>query len=377
MPALRFLWNWMLAQRRDAYQASEGRIRIGYYEQNAQLPAMKQIYPWLSEVPSQALQQTLRDLDTAFIAFFKGRARYPSFKCKHRSRPGIHWPQRVNVNGRCVYLPKLGWVKVRFSRPLEGRLKSATVRWDGLHWQVSILCALEQVSTKVSKKTPIGLDLGVQESIAMSDGRLLRLPVASVVEEQRLKVLAQRISRCVRGSHRHAKAKRRALIFRRRIQNRVMDRRHKLTTTLAQNHGLIVVEDLRLKSMTRSAKGTVPDPGRNVAAKSRLNRSLLEQGHAETLRQLGYKSRWFGGTVRAVSAAYTSQRCSACSHVAAENRPSRAVFCCTRCGHRGHADVNAAQNILSAGLAASARVAEGSLAALGSENLPVGSPKAA
>jgi putative transposase len=113
VPSLRFLWNWMLAQRSAAYQASEGRVRINYHDQAAQLPAMKAMFPWLGEVPSQPLQQTLMDLEKAFQRFFAKKAAYPAFKAKHRSSPGLRWPQGVQINGRAIWLPKLGWVKVR------------------------------------------------------------------------------------------------------------------------------------------------------------------------------------------------------------------------------------------------------------------------
>ena len=280
VPSLRFLWNWMLAQRSDAYQASEGRVRLNYHDQAAQLPAMKAMFPWLGEVPSQPLQQTLMDLEKAFQRFFEKKAAYPVFKAKHRSKPGLRWPQGVEINGRALWLPKLGWVKVRFSRKLMGTIKSATVRHDGLRWQVAILCEGEQKIPALHRGPPIGLDVGVEESVAVSDGRLIGLPVATAAEQKQAVKLARRVSRCVPGSKRHAKAKRKLLVFRRKIGHRVSDTHHKLTTTLAKNHRLIGVEDLALRSMTRSAQGTLDAPGQNVAAKRGLNRSLLEQGHA-------------------------------------------------------------------------------------------------
>jgi len=345
----------MLAQRRDSYRGSEGRVKVGFAEQSAQLPAMKAMMPWLAELPSQALQQTLRDLDAAFVNFFEGRARYPTFKSKRRGDPGIRWPQGVQLNGRCVFLPKLGWVKARMSRPVEGRVKSATVRFDGLRWHVSILCEVEIAIPARHPGEPIGIDVGIEESLALSDGRFFRLPVATPPEERRHRLLARRVSRCNPGSRRHAKVKHRLLVFRRHIVNRVSDARHKLTTDLAKNHGLVVVEALALKSLTRSARGSVEAPGTNVAAKSGLNRALLQQGHAETVRQLGYKLLWCGGELRNVNPAFTSQTCPACGHVSADNRPSRAVFRCTKCGRAGHADTIAGINIKGAGLALSAR----------------------
>jgi len=353
--ALRFVWNWMLAQRRDAFKASEGRVRVGYNDQAAQLPAMKEVFAWLSLLPSQSLQQTLLNLDQAFVNFFEGRTGYPDFKRRCGPPPGIRWPQGVQLNGRCVWLPKLGWVKARISRPVDGVIKNATVRFDGLRWHVSIQVA-QEVGVPARSEAPwIGIDLGIVESLATSDGRLFRLPVATREEERRHSMLCRRVSRCVPGSRRHAKAKRRRLVFVRGIRNRVNDARHKLTTTLAKNHGHIVAEGLALRLLSRSARGCVEAPGKNVGAKATLNRALLGQGHAETVRQLDYKVGWCGGEIIKVDPAFTSQTCPRCGHVCPENRPARDRFNCVACGHFGHADNVAAINILAAGQAVSAR----------------------
>src|SRR5580698_3047663 len=158
--SLRFLWNWMLAQRRDAYSASEGRLRINYFDQAAQLPAMKAMLPWMALAPSQALQQTLRDLDRAFVNFFEGRAAYPSFKKRSGSPPGIRWPQGMEVNGRCVWLPKLGWMKARLSQVVEGVIKNATVRFDGLYWHVAIQVEQEMAEPAKRHGPSMGIDGG-------------------------------------------------------------------------------------------------------------------------------------------------------------------------------------------------------------------------
>jgi len=345
----------MLAQRRNAYKASEGRVKIGYNDQAAQLPAMKQFFPFLGLLPSQTLQQSLMDLDRAFVNFFEGRAKYPIFKRRGRGDPGLRWPQGVDINGRCLWLPKLGWVKARFSNRLVGTIKSATIKFDGLHWYAAVLMEEEVGAPRKNEGRDLGLDAGVVESLAFSDGRRYGLPVATAEEERRHRLLARRISRCQLGSVRHGRAKHRLLVFRRRIANRVNDARHKLTSTLAKNHGRIFCESLAFGSLTRSARGSVETPGRNVAVKAALNRSLLEQGHAETFRQLGYKLTWLGGELHKVPAAFTSQRCPECGHTCAENRSSRDRFQCVACGHAGHADNVAARNILAAGQAATAR----------------------
>jgi putative transposase len=352
---LRFLWNWMLAQRRDAFTASEGRVRVTYHDQAAQLAPMKDVFPWIGLLPSQALQQTLLHLDRAFVNFFEGRAAYPAVKRHGGPGPGIRWPQGVEVNGRCVWLPKLGWVKARMSQSVQGVIKNATVRFDGLRWHVSIQVEQTVAVAPKNEGPEIGLDCGVVESLATSDGRLIRLPVASKEELRRHAMLCRRVSRCVPGSRRHANAKHRRLVFLRTLSHRVNDARHKTTTLLAKNHGRIVVEDLQLRSLTRSARGTVNAPGGYVARRARLNRALLGQGHTETVRQLGYKLGWRGGELIRVNPAFTSQTCPHCGCVCAENRPTRERFTCVACGYAGHADIVAARNILAAGQAVSVR----------------------
>jgi putative transposase len=143
--------------------------------------------------------------------------------------------------------------------------------------------------------------------------------------------------------------------YRRRLIQRRVDAMHKTTTRLAKNHGLLVVEDLKVRNMTASAAGTVEEPGRQVRQKAKLNRAILAQAFAEFRRQLTYKAAWSGARLVAVSPRLTSQRCSKCGHTAADNRPSQAVFCCVTCRHRDNADHNAAVNILAAGNAASAQ----------------------
>jgi putative transposase len=174
------------------------------------------------------------DLDRAFVNFFEGRAKYPNFKKLGRGDPGLRWPQGVEVNGRCVWLPKLGWVKARFSRKMAGAIKSASMNFDGLHWHASILVE-EDVEAPAKHEGPhLGVDAGVVESLAFSDGRRFRLPVATLEEERRLVLLSRRASRCQAGSGRHHRAKRKLLIFSRKIINRVNDARHKQTTILAK-----------------------------------------------------------------------------------------------------------------------------------------------
>ena len=124
---------------------------------------------------------------------------------------------------------------------------------------------------------------------------------------------------------------------------------HKLSTDICKNHAKVYVEGLNIKGMSSSARGTIEEPGRNIRAKSGLNKSILDQGWHEFQRQLGYKLSWKGGELVEVDYRYTSQTCSSCGYTSRENRRSQAVFKCLACGHEENADVNAAKNILTVG----------------------------
>ncbi|MFO7808469.1 RNA-guided endonuclease InsQ/TnpB family protein [Guyparkeria sp.] len=230
-----------------------------------------------------------------------------------------------------VFLPKLGWLRYRKSREVVGTVKNVTVSASGGKWFVSIQTEREVETGYHSASSIVGVDAGV-------------------AKRQRQLVKAQRaLSRKKKFSRNWIKAKARVQKIHTRIGNTRRDYLHKLTTTLSKNHAAIVIEDLQVRNMAMSASGTVDQPGRNVRAKTGLNRSILDQGWSEFRRQLEYKQAWRGGIVEAVAPRNTSRTCSACGHVAKENRQSQSRFECVGCGHTAHADVNAARNILAAG----------------------------
>jgi putative transposase len=189
----------------------------------------------------------------------------------------------------------------------------------------------------------------VARSATTSAGEVIAFPVATPEEERRMRFLQRRASRRVKGSARRRRAYEAVAKLRRHLANRRRDAAHKLSTRLATTHASIAIEDLKLKEMTASAAGTTVAPGRNVRAKSRLNRNMLAQGHADFRRMLAYKCERSGARLMVVNPAYTSQTCSQCGHCAPENRESQAVFRCVACGSHINADHNAALNILAAG----------------------------
>ena len=348
--ACRFVFNRALARQNENHEA--GNKYIPYGKMASWLVEWKNATEtqWLKDSPSQPLQQSLKDLEQAYKNFFKNRAAFPRFK-KRGQNDAFRYPQGVKLdqeNSR-IFLPKLGWMRYRNSRQVTGVVKNVTVSQSCGKWYISIQTESE-VSTPVHPSASmVGLDAGVAKLATLSDGTVFE-PVNSFQKNQKtLARLQRQLSRKVKFSNNWQKQKRKIQRLHSRIANIRRDYLHKVTTTVSKNHAMIVIEDLKVSNMSKSAAGTVSQPGRNVRAKSGLNRSVLDQGWYEMRRQLEYKQLWRGGQVLAVPPAYTSQRCACCGHTAKENRLSQSKFRCQVCGYTANADVNGARNILAAG----------------------------
>ena len=348
--ACRFVFNRALARQNENHEA--GNKYIPYGKMASWLVEWKNATEtqWLKDAQSQPLQQSLKDLERAYKNFFRKRAAFPRFK-KRGQNDAFRYPQGVKLdqeNSR-IFLPKLGWMRYRNSRQVTGVVKNVTVSQSCGKWYISIQTESE-VSTPVHPSASmVGLDAGVAKLATLSDGTVFE-PVNSFQKNQKkLARLQRQLSRKVKFSNNWQKQKRKIQRLHSRIANIRRDYLHKVTTTVSKNHAMIVIEDLKVSNMSKSAAGTVSQPGRNVRAKSGLNRSILDQGWYEMRRQLEYKQLWRGGQVLAVPPAYTSQRCACCGHTAKENRLSQSQFRCQVCGYTANADVNGARNILAAG----------------------------
>ncbi|ELD1229800.1 TPA: transposase [Salmonella enterica] len=346
----RFVFNRALALQNENYEA--GNKFIPYTNMASWLVEWKNSpeMQWLKDAPSQPLQQSLKDLERAYKNFFQKRAAFPRFK-KRGQNDAFRYPQGVKLdqkNSR-IFLPKLGWLRYRNSRQVTGIVKNVTVSQSCGKWYISIQTESE-VSTPVHPSASmVGLDAGVAKLATLSDGTVFE-PVNSFQKKQKkLARLQRQLSRKVKFSNNWQKQKRKIQRLHSRIANIRRDYLHKVTTTISKKHAMIVIEDLKVSNMSRSAAGTASQPGRNVRAKSGLNRSILDQGWYEMRRQLEYKQLWRGGQVFAVPPAYTSQRCACCGYAAKENRLSQSKFRCQACGYIANADVNGARNILAAG----------------------------
>jgi putative transposase len=358
---VRLVKNLALEQRRAF--ARPGRS-IGYDAQRAELAALKEAAPFLRDVPHHCLQEALVDLERAFANFFAGRAAYPTWQ---RKRDGVSFrfpdPKPFRIAGDTatpdkkrtrairqvvLHLPKVGAVKATMHRALPpgAQSKNITVSSDGGWWVASLLYEREiDLPEDCSKQAVTGIDVGVCQPVATSSGTIFPLPKVTARQQERERRLHRSASRKKKGSNNRRKAIRALARLKAKQTRRRRNAREKLTTQIAKNHGVVAMERLNLRAMTASAKGTVEEPGRNVAQKSGLNRAMLDPGLGSVRLRLGQKLAASGGILLLIPAAWTSQRCNPCGHVHPDNRPDRDTFCCVACGHAADPDVNAACNI--------------------------------
>lgn len=358
----RYVYNRFLAEREVEYAAlgetpdpevkKAFNRKWSYQGMATQITKLRAELDWLEACPVHVLQNAARDLQDAYVDWWAGRTGKPRFKKKNAGLDS--WRESdsalLDVNGQAVKLPKIGWVKARVSRRFQGIIRQATVKQEGDQWYVTILSQVTVDEPKPVQGAPIGLDMGIVRPITDSNGKIHEIDRADKKERGHLRLLARGVSRKKKGSNNRRKAQVRLNGFKRTISRRRLHEMHRITTRLAKNHGMVAYEDMRIKNMTASAAGSLEKPGRNVAAKSGLNRSILEVGWGEAKRQLEYKCAWYGSKAVKVLPAYTSQECSRCGYTRAENRPTQAVFRCGGCGYEANADHNAAQVILKRGL---------------------------
>ncbi|MFG1611330.1 RNA-guided endonuclease InsQ/TnpB family protein [Nonomuraea wenchangensis] len=382
----RSVWNTGLEQRRE-YRRRGGRL--GYAEQCAQLAdAKKDPYcAWLADAPAQVLQQILKDLDQACSRHGTWKV---NWKSKTRWKPSFRFPtakhipvERINRRWGRVFLPKFGWVKFRMSRPLGGVVKSATVSLDGRHWFISFLVedglAQAELDQHVHAERKAGVDRGVVTAAVTSDGEFfdrrhatadgvsswVSPPVAKKDrtsdpgyltrgEAERYLRLQRRLARSVKGSRRRKVIIGRLGEIMRRVRWRRGDFNAQAAHRLTRDYGVVILEDLKTTNMTSAARPK-PDPDHpgaflpsGRAAKSGLNKAILDKGWYGLEVALRSKARYTGTVIADVPAPYTSQTCPApaCGVVDGKSRKSQALFSCTTCGHTEHADIVGAKNTL-------------------------------
>ncbi|UZX15947.1 transposase [Thermus sp. PS18] len=333
----RQLYSAALQERRDAYRKA-GKT-VGFYEQKRWLPEIRAELPEYKGIHSQVLQNVIERVDKAFQGFFrrlkeKGKAGYPRFKGRGRY-DSFTFPQagvtgvKLQKDGRRVFLHGIGSVKVKLHRPLEGRIKPATVKRKGDHWYIVFTCEVEPKPLPPTDRA-VGIDLGTNPHFLItSDGETVEAPRYFQKAQEKLAKVQREFSRKRKGSHRYRQVKNRLAKLHRRIANQRKDFHHKLARRLVNEYGTIVHEDLNIAGLARSY----------------VARGVMDAGWAQFLQILAYKAAEAGRQVIGVDPRYTSQDCPVCGH--REKKPLWVrEHTCPQCGTRQHRDVAAAINIL-------------------------------
>lgn len=348
--ALRFLWNLAHAQRLTGLARSrDERVFCSAAGQMKELTALRAEVDWLKDVPCDIAQATLKTLDNAWQRCFTRLGGRPRFKAKGRDAMGMTeghrkaWSLDVKHGRDVLIFPKLGYLPIKLHRPIEGERTSATIQRDGDQWFVTICCRVEVPDhVPAPPGEVVGIDRGVANLVADSTGHLEPRPTFLDEAAKKIAKASREVSRKKKGSNNRARAREKLARAHRKVRRQREHLLHVLAKHYAKNHRVVVVEDLKIKSMVKSASGTVEAPGKNVAQKRGLNRAILQMGWGQFVTLLEQKARTYGSTVVRVAAAYSSQTCAACGHVDAASRQSQDKFCCTRCQHEEHADINAA-----------------------------------
>ncbi len=371
--ACRYVWNYLLADQERRYRLWQV-YRIGpkpvptFFTLGLRFTELRNDpdHAWLKEYPYKVVRYSLKYLADAYTRFFADSENEgkPRFKARHRTVPAFTIPGAVRMDGDRLYVPKVGWLRLAGSDPYAGcRPLTVRARMEGTEqhpkWYAYVCYEVpaEQVKQPAADGA-LGLDRNVGQATD-SEGTVYAMPDTDQLDAQ----IARKQRELSRKQGWGPKDRRPKSNRGRRVNGQLNklqrkgarkrdDATHQASRTLADTAHTVVVEDLNTKGMTKSAKGTVEAPGKQVKQKSGLNRSILESGWGSWERKLAYKA----GELLQVNPAYTSQRCSRCGHVDKSNRPSQAVFACGACGFRANADHNAAINILArAGLPSRAR----------------------
>ena len=334
----RFVWNWALNRKQDHFK--ETGKTITYHDLAAELVKLKKQpdTAFLKDSNAQMLQQVMMDLEKAFKNFFSKRAKFPKFKSKHKCLPAFRFPQCATVNGNDVYLPKIGLVRASIHRPLEGDIKSATVKQeaDG-HWYCIFVSHSDIPNVEPSCDNPVGIDLGLDTFLTFSDGKKVAPPKFFRKSQNKLKRLQRHLARCQKTSKERQKAKLRVAKYHARIANQRNDFLHKASADIISKHDTICVEDLAISALTKTKlRGH--------------SKSWTDAACGNFLRMLDYKSLWnFKQLVEINRWFPSSKTCHVCLHIQQLTLSDR-QWMCDNCKTLHDRDTNAAINIECEGL---------------------------
>jgi putative transposase len=327
--------------------------------QSAQLPEIKEIRPEYKEIHSQVLQDTLKRVDKAFKGFFsrlkKGQTPgYPRFQGRDRYDSFCYPQAGFSIENGRLALSKIGHIKIRMHRPIEGQIKTCTIKREGDCWYVCFACEAEDRKKLPYTDLAIGLDLGLLHFATDSNGQTIDNPRYLRKAEQKLKRLQETLSRKKRGSKRRKKAAKRVGKAHRKVRNQRRDFLHKESRILVDTFETIVFEDLAPANLSKRPKAKQDENGKylpnGASAKAGLNKSIQDAGWSMFVAMCRYKAECAGTTVLEVNPRNTSQICSACGEKGPHKDLSVRTHTCTHCGVILDRDHNAALNILKLGL---------------------------
>lgn len=324
----RFIYNWGL-NFRQKYYAKYGKD-LSYVDTSNMLPDLKAELEWLKDADSQVLQQKLKDLNQAYVNFFEGRAKYPKFKSK-RTKQSVRYPQRFKINGNHVYLPKVGWVKTVFHRPILGKMKNCTVsKTKSGKYFVSIQIEVE-IPHPDHRNGTVGVDVGLSHFAILSTGEKIDHPQYLRRAEKRLAKLQRRHSRKKKGSKRREKARLAVARMHEKVSNQRADFLHKLSRRLVDSYGQVVIEDLNISGMVKNHN---------------LAKSVSDSGWRTFRRMLEYKGQWYGSWVETADRFFPSSKlCHICGYKYNNLSLSTRSWVCPACLTKHDRDINAAINL--------------------------------
>lgn len=327
----RFVYNEALSFKNDLFEIG---IKISSFELINRLPFLKKEFPWLKDADSQVLQQTIRNLDSAFKNLFEKRAKKPKFKKKYSPRQSIQYPQRVVVEDGKIYLPKIGWVKAVVHRPIEGKIKTVTVsRVSTGKYHASVLCddGLSAPAPEEHFSDILGIDLGLKEFSITSNGEKTPNPRFTKRAAKNMRKKQKSLSRKQKSSKKRARAKLLVAKAHEKTKNARDDFQHKLSKNIADKNQAVGVETLKVKNMLKNRK---------------LSKSISDAGWSGFVIKLEYKLERVGGRLIKIDTFFPSSKlCSVCSHKMDAMPLSVRNWECPECGSFHDRDINAACNI--------------------------------
>ena len=333
---VRWVYNWGLEKKIEAYQRD--KKRLSYFTLTGELTKLKKKkdFQWLREVNSQSLHMALRNLDNAFTAFFRKHSKFPKFKKKKQNRGSFQVPQRLKLSGNKLTIPKIPNIKIKLSRPIKGKIKTATIsRTLTNKYFVSILVEQDKElpkKPKITEKSTIGIDLGIRHFATISDGRKIENPKYLKKSELKLKRCQRWLSRKKKDSNNWQKQRLKVALIYEKIKNQRSDFIHKLTYQLTHENQVksIAIEDLNVNGLLKN---------------HHLAKVISDVAWREFRRQLEYKCDWYGRNLLVIGRFEASSKTCSCGYVNQELKLSDEKWTCPKCGKTHDRDLLASQNI--------------------------------